>query len=202
MLRAFFEPKILLLSLNYLGIVIASLGLLLFLPQIIKQLGVSNMQVGWITMIPYICGAVSMVVCGWFSDRIGDRRWSLFATCVISVVGLVIAGLTVGTWWALVGITLATIGLYGTKGPFWSMPTMFLTGPAAAAGIAWINSLGNLGGFFGPTIVGWAKQLTGSFAGGLYALALCALVSAVVSLFGLNFSGRVRAPEAATILAE
>ncbi|HUC71940.1 MAG TPA: MFS transporter, partial [Stellaceae bacterium] len=157
---------------------------------------------GWVTMIPYIFGGLSMVVCGWISDRVGDRRWSLFVTCVISVVGLVFAGMTVGTWWSLVGIVIAAIGFYGTKGPFWSMPTMFLTGPAAASGIAWINSLGNLGGFFGPTIVGWAKQLTGSFAGGLYALAICAFVSAVVSLFGLNFPGRVRAPEAATIFAE
>ena len=82
------------------------------------------------------------------------------------------------------------------------MPTMFLTGTAAAAGIAWINSLGNLGGFFGPTIVGWAKQLTGSFAGGLYALALCTLVSAVVSLFWLNLRGRATGTEAVTILAE
>ena len=191
-----------LLSLNYLGIVTASLGLLLFVPQIIKQLGVTNMQVGWVTMIPYIFGAISMVVCGWLSDRIGDRRWSLFTTCVISTVGLVIAGLTIGTWWALAGVTIATIGFYGTKGPFWSMPTMFLTGPAAAAGLAWINSLGNLGGFFGPTIVGWAKQLTGSFAGGLYALALCTLVSAVVSLFWLNLRGRATGAEAVTILAE
>ncbi len=149
------------LSLNYIGIVTASLGMLLFLPQIIKELGVTNMQVGWLTMIPYICGAISMVFCGWLSDRIGDRRWSLFTTCVISTAGLVIAGLTIGTWWALVGITIAAIGFYGTKGPFWSMPTMFLTGGAAAAGIAWINSLGNLGGFFGPTLVGWAKDLTG-----------------------------------------
>jgi ACS family tartrate transporter-like MFS transporter len=201
-LRSFFDPKVLLLSLNYTGIVTASLGLLLFLPQIIKQLGVSNMQVGWITMIPYIFGAISMLVCGWISDRVGDRRWSLFITCVISTIGLVFAGMTVGSWWSLVGIIVAAIGFYGTKGPFWSMPTMFLTGPAAAAGIAWINSIGNLGGFFGPTIVGWAKQLTGSFAGGLYALSLCALVSAVVSLFGLNIRSNVRTTEPATILAE
>jgi ACS family tartrate transporter-like MFS transporter len=83
------------------------------------------------------------------------------------------------------------------------MPTMFLTGPAAAAGIAWINSLGNLGGFFGPSIVGWAKQLSGSFAGGLYALALCALVSAVVSLFGLKIRSAVTAaPKTAAFVAE
>jgi ACS family tartrate transporter-like MFS transporter len=202
LLRSFFDPKVLLLSLNYIGIVTASLGLLLFLPQIIKQLGVSNMQVGWLTMIPYICGAISMVACGWISDHVGDRRWSLFTTCVISVVGLVFAGMTVGTWWSLVGIVIAAIGFYGTKGPFWSMPTMFLTGPAAASGIAWINSLGNLGGFFGPTLVGWAKQLTGSFAGGLYALAICALVSAVVSLIGLNIPNRAREPRGATILVK
>ena len=203
-LRSFFDPKVLLLSLNYLGIVTASLGLLLFVPQIIKQLGVTNMQVGWVTMIPYVCGAISMVVCGMISDRIGDRRWSLFTTCVISTVGLVIAGLTIGTWWSLAGVTIAAIGFYGTKGPFWSMPTMFLTGPAAACGLAWINSIGNLGGFFGPTIVGWAKHLTGSFASGLYALGLCALVSAVVSLFWLNVPGRVRVPEteAAPLLAD
>ncbi len=202
LLHAFFSPKILLLSLNYLGIGAASLGLLLFLPQIIKQLGVTNMQVGWITMIPYICGAASMVVFGWLSDRIGDRRWTLFATCVVATLGLVLAGLTIGTWWSLVGITIGAVGLYGTKGPFWSMPTMLLTGPAAAAGIAWINSLGNLGGFFGPTIVGWAKQLTGSYAGGLYGLALCALVSAVVALFWLRIPRRAAIPAIAAAVAE
>jgi len=153
-------------------------------------------------MIPYIFGALSMVVCGWISDRIGDRRWSLFITCVISTIGLVFAGMTVGTWWSLVGIVVAAIGFYGTKGPFWSIPTMFLTGPAAAAGIAWINSIGNLGGFFGPSIVGWAKQLSGSFAGGLYALAICALLSAIVSLFGLNIPNRVRESQGVAVLAE
>ncbi len=201
-LRSFFDPKVVLLSLNYIGIVTASLGMLLFLPQIIKELGVTNMQVGWLTMIPYICGAISMVFCGWLSDRIGDRRWSLFTTCVISTLGLVVAGLTIGTWWSLAGITIAAVGFYGTKGPFWSMPTMFLTGAAAATGIAWINSLGNLGGFFGPSLVGWAKNLTGSFAGGLYALALCALVSAAISLFWLHIPRHAAAGADAIATAE
>jgi ACS family tartrate transporter-like MFS transporter len=184
--QSFWDPRVLLLSINYLGIVTASLGMLLFLPQMVKQLGLSNMEVGWVTMIPYAAGAISMVVCGRISDRLGDRRWSLFWTCVISTVGLIIAGLTIGTWWAVVGMTIAAIGFYGTKGPFWSIPSMWLTGTAAAAGIAWINSLGNLGGFFGPTLVGWAKNMTGSFAGGLYALAVCALISAVISLFWIR----------------
>lgn len=195
MWRSFWDPKVILLSLNYTGIVTASLGMLLFLPTIIKELGISNMQVGWITMIPYGCGAVSMVFFGWLSDRIGERQWTLFWTCALSAVGLVIAGLTIGSWWSVVGMSITAIGLYGTKGPFWSMPTMFLTGAAAASGIAWINSLGNLGGFFGPSMVGWAKTLTGSFAGGLYALAVCALASAMISLFWLRIPRAIAAGE-------
>jgi MFS transporter, ACS family, tartrate transporter len=186
LLRSFWDPRVVLLSLNYLGIVTASLGMLLFLPQIVKQLGVSNMQVGWVTMIPYGCGAVSMVFCGWIADRLGDRRWTLFWTCIIATAGLITAALTLGTWWSLVGMTIAAIGFYGTKGPFWAIPSMWLTGTAAAAGLAWINSIGNLGGFFGPTMVGWAKELTGSFAGGLYALAVCAAISAIVSLLWIR----------------
>ncbi|MBV9824250.1 MAG: MFS transporter [Alphaproteobacteria bacterium] len=197
LLSSFLDPKVIWLCINYAGIVTASLGMLLFLPTIIKQLGVSNMEVGWVTMIPYTIGAISMVLCGWLSDRLGDRRWLLFATCVLSTIGLIIAGLTIGTWWSVVGMSIAAAGFYGTKGPFWSMPTMFLTGAAAASGIAWINSFGNLGGFFGPTIVGWAKDMTGSFAGGLYALAACALISALVSLFTLRIPSSVRSGELA-----
>ncbi len=91
-----------------------------------------------------------------------------------------------GTWWALVGISIAAMGFYGSKGPFWAMPPMFLTGTAAAGAIAWINSLGNLGGFFGPWYVGLMQDLTGSYAGGLYGLALFGLISAFVSAFFLH----------------
>jgi ACS family tartrate transporter-like MFS transporter len=195
LLRSFWDPKVIMLALNYIGIVTASLGMLLFLPTIIKELGISNMQVGWITMIPYICGAIAMVFCGWLSDRIGERRWLLFWTCVLSAIGLIVAGLTIGTWWSVVGMSIAAAGFYGTKGPFWAMPTMFLTGAAAASGIAWINSLGNLGGFFGPSIVGWAKNISGSYAGGLYALAAFALASAIISLFWLRIPKAVVASE-------
>ena len=96
-------------------------------------------------------------------------------------------------------MSIAAIGFYGSKGPFWAMPPMILTGSAAASGIAWINSVGNLGGFFGPSVVGWAKDYTGSFAGGLYALAGLALMSAVVSAFWLDIPSRtaIRAQAAA-----
>jgi MFS transporter, ACS family, tartrate transporter len=187
MLEGLYNPKVLLLALNYFGIVTASLGMLFFIPQIIKSLGTfSNMTVGWLTMIPYLCGGASLVLWGRLSDRMNERRWNLLAACCLSTAGLVLAGLSMGSWWALVGMSIAAIGFYGSKGPFWSMPPMFLTGTAAAASLAWINSIGNLGGFFGPWYVGVLKDLTGSFSGGLFGLALLSLIAALVCAFFLD----------------
>jgi MFS transporter, ACS family, tartrate transporter len=187
MLQGMFDVKVLLLALNYFGIVVASLGVLFFVPQIIKSIGVtSNMTVGWLTMIPYISGGIGLVTWGLVSDRMNERRWNLLGACVVSTVGLIIAGMTMGTWWAMVGLSIATFGFYGSKGPFWSMPPMFLTGTAAAASIAWINSIGNLGGFFGPWYVGVIKDWTNSYAGGLYGLAFLCVISAVVCALFLD----------------
>lgn len=196
------NPKVLLLALNYLGIVTASLGMLIFIPQIIKELGpMTNMEVGWLTMVPYICGAIALVTWGRISDRMNERRWNLLTACILSTGGLVLAGATMGTWWALVGMSLAAMGFYGSKGPFFAMPPMFLSGTALAAGFAWINSIGNLGGFFGPWWVGVMKDATGSFSGGLYGLALLGLVSSVVCALFLHIpdviSSAERQPEVA-----
>jgi ACS family tartrate transporter-like MFS transporter len=200
--EALYNPKVLLLALNYFGIVTASLGMLIFIPQIIKSLGTtSNMTVGWLTMIPYICGAIAMVTWGRVSDRMNERRWNLFVGCLFSFVGLLIAAMTMGTWWALVGMSIAAMGFYGSKGPFFAMPPMFLSGPALAAGIAWINSIGNLGGFFGPWYVGAMKDLTGSYAGGLYGLALLGLIAAVVCAAFLHIP-KPAVPEAVAAPAE
>ncbi len=162
----------------------------------------TNMQVGWVSMIPYVCGAVAMVIWGWVSDRMGERRWNLFWACMVAALGLFIAAQTNGTAWAIVGMSIAAIGFYASKGPFWAMPSMILTGTAAASGIAWINSVGNLGGFFGPTIVGWVKNYTGSFAGGLYALAGFALLSALTSALWLRIPRPQAPPELAGVPAE
>ena len=187
MLQGMFDPKVLLLALNYFGIVVASLGILFFVPQIIKSIGVTdNMTVGWLTMIPYISGAVGLVSWGLISDRMNERRWNQRGACVVSTIGLIIAGLTIGSWWAMVGLSIATFGFYGSKGPFWAMPPMFMTGTAVAASIAWINSIGNLGGFFGPWYVGAIKDWTGGYAGGLYGLAFLCVISAVVCALFLH----------------
>ena len=192
MLQGMFNPKVLLLALNYFGIVVASLGVLIFVPQMIKSLGnLSNMTVGWLTMIPYVTGGIGLVVWGRISDRMHERRWNLLGACVVSTIGLIITGMTMGTWWAMVGLSIATFGFYGSKGPFWAMPSMFLTGTAAAASIAWINSIGNLGGFFGPWYVGVIKDWTGSFSGGLYGLAFLCLISSIVCAFFLHIPNPV-----------
>ena len=191
-MQGMMNPKVLLLSINYFGIVTASLGLLLFAPQIIKSLGnTSTMGIGYATSLAYTCGAISMFSFGWLSDRLGDRRWLLFATCTMSSVGLAIAAATMGTWWSLAGMCIATAGFYGTKGPFWAMPTMILTGAAAAGGLAFINAFGNIGGAVGPALVGWLKDATGSYAGGLYGLAAFTAVSALIAAFALHIPQRV-----------
>jgi MFS transporter, ACS family, tartrate transporter len=186
--KAMINAKVLLLAVNYFGIVTASLGMLYFIPQIIKSLGnFSNMEVGWLTMIPYICGGIGMIVWGRVSDSMNERRWNLLAACVLSTAGLFLAGYMMGTWWALVGMSVAAVGFYGSKGPFFAMPPMFLSGTAlAGAGFAWINSIGNLGGTVGPYYVGYMKDLTGNFAGGLYGLALLSLIAAIVCAFSLH----------------
>ena len=200
--QAMMNPKVLLLSLNYLGIVTASLGLLLFVPQIIKSLGTTNMGTGYATTLAYVCGAISMVTWGWISDRMGERRWNLFWACTVATIGLAMAGMTMGTWWALAGMCIATAGFYGTKGPFWSMPSMMLTGAAAAAGIAWINSIGNVGGAVGPALVGWIKDFTGSYSGGLYGLAAFTGLSALVAAFALHIPRRVPVRPGVSVAAE
>ena len=142
-----------------------------------------------------MCGAICMFGCGWLSDRLGDRRWLLFATCTLSTAGLIMAGACMGTWWSLVGMCLATAGFQGTKGPFWAMPRMMLTGAAAASGLAFINAFinafGNIGRALGPAIVGWLKNTTGSYAGGLYGLAAFTAISAIICATSLHIPRRV-----------
>jgi ACS family tartrate transporter-like MFS transporter len=199
MWQALGNPRVLALAAIYFGIVTASVGLVLFAPQIIKQAGLSNFATGFVTSIPYIAGVAGMLIWGHLSDRMKERRWNLFAGCVLAVAALVVAGYTVGTFWAVVAMCFATIGFYGSKGPFWSLPNTFLSGTAAAAGLAFINSVGNIGGWFGPTIVGWAADMTGGFRGGLYALAGFVALAAIMTVVGVA-APRAAGPRAARLL--
>jgi ACS family tartrate transporter-like MFS transporter len=199
MWQALVNPRVWALGIIYFGIITPSVGLVLFAPQIIKQAGLSNFATGFVTSIPYIAGVAGMILWGHLSDRMHERRWNLFAGCVLSALALVFAGWMVGTFVAVAAMCLATIGFYGSKGPFWSLPNTILSGTAAAAGLAFINSVGNLGGWFGPTVVGWLADKTGGFAGGLYALAGFVVLAAVVTVIGV--AAPRRAPTSAALEA-
>jgi len=180
--RTFIDPRVLGLSFIYFANLTTNLGLAFFLPQMIKEIGFGTVQSGLVTSIPYVLGAIGALAWGYFSDRYNERRISLFLALVVSAVGLAGAGFLGNTLPAVAWMSVAAIGIYGAKAPFWPLPSMFLTGSAAAGGIALINSVGNLGGFAGPYIMGWVKDATGSFKTGLYVLAGFGIAAAVVTL--------------------
>ena len=181
MWQALTDRRVLALSVIYLFSVTAGYGITFFLPQIIKQLGHSNLMTGVLTAIPYTVGVVGLLAWGHSSDRNNERRWHLIAALSLSALGLIGLAWVGASYWALVAMSVVAVGAYGSRPSFWPLPSMFLTGAAAATGIALINSLGNLGGYVGPFIVGWLRQSSGGFELALYFLAACAAMSAAVT---------------------
>lgn len=179
--QALTDRRVLALSAIYLFSVTASYGINFFLPQIIKQLGHSNFVTGALTAIPYTVGVVGLLLWGQSSDRRNERRWHLIVALALSAGGFAALALAGASYWALVAMSVVAVGIYGSRPSFWPMPSMFLTGAAAATGIALINSLGNIGGYIGPFIVGWLRQSSGGFDIALYFLAACASLSAIVT---------------------
>jgi len=189
--QALYNPKVLLLALNYVGIVTASLGMLIFIPQMIKSLGdYSQMTVGWLTMIPYTCGAIAMVVWGRISDRMNERRWNLFIGCVFSTVGLVIAGMTMGTWWALVGMSIAAMGFYGSKARFFAMPPMFSAAPGSLPALPG-STRSAISEASSALVCRGHERSHRRYAGGLYGLALLGLLAAIVCALFLHIPNRL-----------
>jgi MFS transporter, ACS family, tartrate transporter len=180
--RGLADPKVLALSLVYFGTSAGLYTLGIWAPQIIKEFGLTSLQVGFLNAIPATLAVVAMVLWARHSDRTGERKWHVVGACLLASAGLVLAGFSTPVVAVLMALTLVNIGISSSKPPLWSMPTMFLSGSAAAAGIATINSIGNLGGFVGPAMIGWIKDQTGSFTGGLYFVAGLLVLSAVLTL--------------------
>ena len=180
--RGLADPRVLALSLVYFGTSAGLYTLGVWAPQIIKQFGLSPLKVGFLNAVPATVAVIAMVLWARHSDRTGERTWHVVLACLLAAAGLALAVPAAGVATALVALTFVNIGVSSSKPPLWSMPTMFLSGSAAAAGIATINSIGNLGGFVGPAMIGWIKDRTGSFAGGLYFVGLLLLLSAILTL--------------------
>jgi sugar phosphate permease len=187
------NPRVLVLALLYGSIIMAGVGLEMFLPQCLRSAGASINQAGLLTGIPYIFGTAAMVMCGYISDRrkgsdhTKDRFGVLIVVCGCATFGLVMAAVLyqlphAGLFWVLVAFSLATYGIYGFRPPFLPQPSTFLTGPALVGAVALINSLGNIGGYMGPIAVGYARDMTGNFVAGIYVLAGAALVGTLTAL--------------------
>jgi ACS family tartrate transporter-like MFS transporter len=180
-IQTLFNWRVLALGAIHFGQAGVSVGLAVFVAQIIKQLGLSNMETGFMTVIPYAAGTVGMIVWGHYSDKHHERRWNLTASCLTMGLGCALAGFCGASYWSILGLSLATVGLYASNAHLFPLPAVFLSGPALASGIAWVNSVGILGGSFSPPIVGYLRDLTGNFTGGLYALALFGVFAAIIS---------------------
>jgi ACS family tartrate transporter-like MFS transporter len=181
---ALLSPRLWIVSLPYFCIVIAFYGISFWLPQIVQgSSGFSSAMVVLLSAIPYISATIGMVALGWNSDRTGERRWHVAGPCLVGALGFVLTVLAPPTpAFALATLSIAAFGIWGTLGPYWTLPTAFLRGTAAAGGIALVNSVGNLGGFVGPFLVGWIRDATGGFTAGLLALAAILVVGAVITL--------------------
>jgi MFS transporter, ACS family, tartrate transporter len=181
--QALTDRRVVSLSLIYLTIVSATYGITFFLPLIVNLHGLSTVNTGLVTAIPYAVGTIGMVLWAWSSDRNHERRWHFAVACGLAAAGLVGAALwSHNLSFAIASMSVAAIGLYGSKPAFWPMPSAFLSGTAAAGGIALVNSIGNLGGFAGPYVVGWIRTSTQSYEMGLLFLAACAIVSGAIAL--------------------
>jgi len=180
---AFTHPGIWLLVLVYFGLDTVSYGISLWLPNLIRSLsGVSDFVIGLLSTIPYVAAAISMVLVGMHSDRSGERRWHTALPAFVGASGLLLAAQSTSVVPMIAGITVAVLGVFSMLGPFWTMPTSLLTGSAAAAAIALINSVGNLGGFFGPYIIGLVRTHTGSFKNGLLVVGATLAVGGAIAL--------------------
>lgn len=184
MWQAMANPQVWILALIYVSQVIGVFGVNMWLPQIIKTFGnISTTSIGFISAIPFVVAAAGMLLIGWSSDKYQERKWHMIGSMALAGASLVLCGLVNGSLEvSILLISISSIGFYGCMPVFWTIPPTFLAGAAAATGIAFINAIGNLGGFFGPVVIGWIKDYTGSFISGLYFMGGAVLVGCILAL--------------------
>jgi D-galactonate transporter len=175
--QALVNPHVIALSLVYFGAVATNYGLGFFLPQIVKAFGLTTFMTTVVSATPYVVGTIAMVYWGLRSDRVGERRWHTGIPLFIAAAGIAASTVLDDPTLKMIAFCVAGFGIFACLPVFWTLPTAFLSGAAAAAGIAVINSIGNLAGFAGPFAMGWIKDHTGSYTGGLLLLAGLGIVA-------------------------
>ena len=180
------DARVLALALVYAGTSTGLYAIGIWAPMIISHFGFSYLELGLVNAIPNVFAVVGMVLWAKHSDRTGERRLHVSIACLAAGAGMLLAGYAPSALLLIVGLSVANFGINAAKPPLWSMPTQFLSGSAAAAGIALINAMGSLiGGTIGPMVIGKLREISGDYSLGLYFVSGTLIVSAVISwMFG------------------
>jgi MFS transporter, ACS family, tartrate transporter len=182
LLAALADPRVIILAVIQFGFTLASYGIGIWLPLMLKEYHLSTIAIGWTSAIPYLFASVGMIMWARHVDQNGGRVLNLAIACVLGGAGLLLTIMFGTVSVAVIGFTVALIGVTAARAIFWSIPTRFLTGVAAAGGLAFINSIGTVGGFAGPAMMGWLKEFSGSYVVGLGAMAAIMVAAALASL--------------------
>jgi MFS transporter, ACS family, tartrate transporter len=185
-LSALKDVRVLILTGIQFGYTLGSYGIGIWLPQILKAHGLSNLAVGFVSAVPYLFAGVAMLLWAAYVDRAGRKILNLTLGFLMATIGFVLSVGWTDLVPALIGLTVALVGVTSARAIFWTVPTSFLTGRGAAGGLAFITTIGSLGGFFGPFLIGWIKESTGSFILGLLAMAAILAITTALSA-GLRF---------------
>ena len=182
LLAALRDPRVLICTAIQFGFTLGSYGIGIWLPLMLRDYQLTNTAIGWIAAIPYLFASVGMILWARFVDEKGKRIANLALACLLGALGLLAPILSHSLVSAVIGFSLALIGVTAARAIFWTIPTRFLTGVAAAGGIAFINSIATVGGFVGPSMMGWLKEFSGSYVVGLLAVAAIIFASTLASM--------------------
>src|SRR6201991_555441 len=182
LLAALKDVRVQVLAAIQFGFTLGSYGIGIWLPLILKEYHLSTLSIGWISAIPYLFASVGMIVWARYVDEKGHRLVNLAIACFLGAAGLIAPIMSGSLTVALLGFSVALIGVSAARAIFWTVPTRFLTGVAAAGGLAFINSIGTVGGFAGPSMMGWLREFSGSYIFGLAAVAAIMVAATVASI--------------------
>jgi ACS family tartrate transporter-like MFS transporter len=176
------DPRVIALGLVLLGNQIGLYGVQLWLPQIVRDMGFTNFATGFVVALCFIAGMITMIVWARRSDAKGERVWHVAIPLLLAAFGLALAAVAQSSVLVLLSLALALVGTLAYNGPFFSLPSTFLAGTAAAGGIGFVNTIGSLGRFIGPYGVGVLKESSGGYASAMAAMAMAMLLSATIVL--------------------
>ena len=182
LIAALSDSRVLILGAVQFGFTLGSYGIGIFLPQLIKGFGLSNLASAALSAVPYVFASAGMLWWSWHVDRTGKKIGNLAIACAIGMLGLAASVVSGNLLIALTALTVALVGITSARAIFWPIPTRFLSGVGAAGGLAFINSIGTAGGFAGPYLMGWLRDFTGSFEAGLLAMSGVLLAATLLAL--------------------